>query len=101
MTELFEACEDWPKTPEQDIRSPFLSDVPVLVIAGEMDPVTPPENAVAMARLFRRSHVVIAAHGGHDFPPASCLAPMIARFLDSGQASRECETTKAPPFYVP
>jgi pimeloyl-ACP methyl ester carboxylesterase len=35
-------CKAWPVTPARADRSPVVSDVPVLIIAGEYDPNTPP-----------------------------------------------------------
>ena len=60
------ACEAWPRgTPEPGHREPVRSNVPVLVISGERDPVTPPEFGERIVRhLANALHVVIPA-GGH------------------------------------
>lgn len=60
------ACEAWPRGAlEAGHREPVESAVPVLVISGERDPVTPPEfGERAVRRLTNALHVVIP-HGGH------------------------------------
>ena len=41
-----EVCKLWPKGPvDSDLHSPLHSDVPTLLLSGEADPVTPPEDA--------------------------------------------------------
>jgi hypothetical protein len=42
-----------------------LPDVPVLLVVGTLDTVTPMSEATAAAKLFPRSHVVIAPGVGH------------------------------------
>lgn len=37
-----DVCKAWPVTPSRADRSPVVSDVPVLILAGEYDPNTPP-----------------------------------------------------------
>jgi pimeloyl-ACP methyl ester carboxylesterase len=102
MTDLFEACDGWPRNPvPTDLRAPFVSDVPTLIIVGDLDPVTPPAQAAAMAALFRRSQIVIVPHGSHDFPPAACFSATVVSFLETGTATGRCESVAALPFYVP
>ena len=60
------ACAAWPQaTPEPGHREPVRSNVPVLVINGERDPVTPPEfGERARLHLSSSLHLVIPT-GGH------------------------------------
>ncbi|MCU0477066.1 MAG: alpha/beta hydrolase [Anaerolineae bacterium] len=42
---IFDLCAQWPTTPlDVSIKQPITSDLPVLALAGEFDPVTPPRD---------------------------------------------------------
>ena len=62
---LYAACEVWPRTTvPADFRHPVETAVPVIVISGELDPVTPPVFGDAIARhLTTGRHVVRPARG--------------------------------------
>ncbi|HEX9942530.1 MAG TPA: alpha/beta fold hydrolase [Thermoanaerobaculia bacterium] len=75
-------CEVWPrgKVPA-DVHEPVRSDVPVLLISGERDSVTPPEFADEASRhMTNRLHVVIprGSHGG----AGECTDKLIRDFTD-------------------
>lgn len=104
-----EACAEWPRAKvSADHLKPIRSNIPVLLVSGELDPVTPPEWADEVARgLPNSKHVVIPA-SGHMFDGMSgvdsCLDPLILRFLMSGDAKgldTSCVVTmKPPPFSI-
>ncbi|MFK7888965.1 MAG: alpha/beta hydrolase, partial [Gammaproteobacteria bacterium] len=79
-----EACDVWPAARvENDFDEPVSSDVPVLLLSGAMDPVTPPAFAnVAQATLTRSRHLV-AAHNAHITSNYSCAPQLIGEFLDT------------------
>ena len=56
---------------------------PVLLVTGELDPWAPPEEAAALARALRRSHMIVVNGAGHlthaDAPVT--LQVVIAAFL--------------------
>ena len=62
-----QACKEWPRgTVPQDIHEPVRSNVPVLLVSGGRDSVTPPEFAERAAKeLSNHLHVVFpeASHG--------------------------------------
>jgi pimeloyl-ACP methyl ester carboxylesterase len=70
------------RPPPRDARLPVESGVPTLILAGEHDPVTPPEYARAVARTLTQVSVVEMPGRGHEFPGA-CAAPMVLGFLDN------------------
>ncbi len=77
------ACSVWPRgqVPE-DYYQPMHSDVPVLVLSGRFDPVTPPSWGEAMARNFARPlHVVVPA--GH-VPVNDCTQSLTRQLFDRG-----------------
>lgn len=78
------ACSVWPRgTPEPGHREPVRSNVPVLVINGERDPVTPPEfGQRALRHLTNALHVVIP-QGGH-YGNGPCPIEIEAELLRRG-----------------
>jgi pimeloyl-ACP methyl ester carboxylesterase len=63
-----EACALWPRAKvDSDYFKPVRSDVPVLILTGEWDPVTPPANGDFVARTFPNSLHVVVPHGAHGF----------------------------------
>ena len=83
----FESCRGWPtgRLPAgfgQDVAS----DVPVLIITGQHDPVTPPGDAQAAASRLTRVRVVIVPHGGHSaagLTNGACIQQLMAAFLET------------------
>ena len=65
---------------------PVTSDVPVLILSGGLDPVTPPAYGTEVARTLPRSRHVIAAGYGHIVSPHACAPRMIAAFIDNPAA---------------
>jgi pimeloyl-ACP methyl ester carboxylesterase len=75
-------CENWVrgKVPA-DTHELVRSDVPVLIISGERDPVTPPEfGDQASKYMTNRLHVVVprGSHGG----AGECTDKLIREFID-------------------
>lgn len=99
------ACEQWPSlAPSPDFYAPVATDTPVLLIAGNLDPVTPPEWADEIARTLPNSRVLNLRHGGHipDGLTAgdTCLEPLIARFYETADAQAldfGCASQMTPP----
>lgn len=103
-----EACAEWPAASVgADHVRPVQSAAPVLLISGELDPVTPPYLADEAAKTLRNSkHLVIPA-SGHVFDGMSgidtCLDPIIRTFLDTGEIksiSFTCVAEMKPPPFV-
>jgi pimeloyl-ACP methyl ester carboxylesterase len=102
-----EACRHWPiAAPAKREPAPKDSPVPVLFIAGELDPVSPADWAEETAARFPESTLVRVAQGAHVLDGLTdldtCLDAVIIRFLDAGTA-RGLDTScfaqmKPPPF---
>ncbi|HZN93549.1 MAG TPA: alpha/beta hydrolase, partial [Myxococcales bacterium] len=73
-------CGRWPHaTVDPSFKEPVRSEVPVLLLSGEADPVTPPELAEEAKRTLSRSlHLVVKGHG-HNVSPRGCLPSLIAK----------------------
>jgi len=97
-------CEFWPRSEIPDnYGEPVRVDVPVLLISGNLDPVTPPRFGEEVARNMPNSlHLVSpGAHGVGN----SCLRSIQKQFLEKGTVEgldTSCvETLKAEPFRIP
>lgn len=77
-------CDVWPKgeVPD-DFHDPIVSDTPVLLLSGELDPVTPPEYAEQVAEHLSNSLHVVAPGQGHSVTPHGCLGDMVATFIET------------------
>ena len=76
-----DVCKTWPKGKAKKVHEPVSSDVPVLLISGERDPVTPPEQADQAAVHMTNSLHVVVARGGHG-DGGQCIENLIRDFTD-------------------
>ncbi|MBW3568064.1 MAG: alpha/beta hydrolase [Proteobacteria bacterium] len=75
-------CDAWPsRAMPPDFHRPVTSDVPVLLLSGEADPVTPPDNAKAVAKHFSNSRHLVAPGQGHGIAWRGCAPKLMATFL--------------------
>ena len=75
--------------------TPVRAGVPVLILSGTLDPVTPPENADTIAETLPDSLVVRVPRGGHSPAGLSgldCLNKLQADFI-SAASVRNIDTT--------
>lgn len=100
------ACSAWVQAPlPADYAQPVKSDAPVLLISGNLDPVTPPRGAEIAARTLPNSKHIVVPKGSHGFGAAGgCLDRVIAGFLDAGTTravDASCvESIRMPAFEV-
>jgi pimeloyl-ACP methyl ester carboxylesterase len=82
---LQEACKHWPVDPvPAEFKQPVRSAVPVLLLSGEADPVTPARVAEKAAQHLAGSlHVVLPEMGHSDLTPG-CVDDLVGRFLAGG-----------------
>ena len=96
------ACALWPsvKAPASFLE-PVRSNVPVLLVSGEVDPVTPPAYAAAAARFLSRSRQIVI-HNGTHLTSSDCIDNLVAQFISKGTAAGldlSCaDAIKRPPF---
>jgi pimeloyl-ACP methyl ester carboxylesterase len=86
------ACAVWPHIPvDRSFKDPVASDLPVLLLSGELDPVTPPAFAdLAMQTLSNARHLV-ARGQGHNVFPLGCMPELIAEFVDDPDAELDTD----------
>jgi pimeloyl-ACP methyl ester carboxylesterase len=98
-------CDVWPtgEVPA-DLKTPVESDVPVLILSGEADPVTPPEYGAAVAATLSNSLHLVAPGQGHGVMIRGCVSDLAADFIASGTLEGldvDCvEELAAPPFFL-
>ena len=78
-------CNVWPhgEVPE-GFHQPVVSDIPVLLMSGERDPVTPPHYAVQTAETFSNSLNLVARGQAHSVMKNICLRDITTEFIEKG-----------------
>jgi pimeloyl-ACP methyl ester carboxylesterase len=99
------ACQEWPRGDlPADFAAPVRADVPVLILSGHLDPVTPPYWGEQVAAFLPRARQVVFAASSH-FPDGACASGLVTRFLEQGHAegldTRCAESETRPPFALP
>ncbi|MBN2804065.1 MAG: alpha/beta fold hydrolase [Deltaproteobacteria bacterium] len=77
-------CEIWnvPPAPKKE-NSPVVSDLPVLVMSGYFDPITPPAWGEMIHKNLKNSQFFIFNNGSHGTSISICGTKMALNFLDS------------------
>lgn len=81
---FFGICREW-GVPEAApvVKQPVVSDIPVLILSGEFDPVTPPTYGAQVAGHLANSYNYVFPGVGHNTLVASSCARSIAKaFVD-------------------
>ncbi len=74
-------CLAWPHgSAPADFYTPIHSTVPALLISGTLDPATPPEMTVDVARHLPNGEIVIIPKGTHG-TGSPCIDNMLAQFV--------------------
>jgi pimeloyl-ACP methyl ester carboxylesterase len=90
------ACSMWPqgKIPSNFLE-PVSSEVPVLILSGNFDPVTAPKYGEEVAKFLPNSRRVVIPEAGHmpdGLTDPGCLDRIIVEFVDKGNA-RDLDTS--------
>ncbi|HXF40454.1 MAG TPA: alpha/beta hydrolase, partial [Blastocatellia bacterium] len=84
---IIKACEQWPKGKvARSFSEPVKSDVPILMITGELDPVAPPWLAARASRSLPNSRHITIPNTGHYFR-FDCIDDLSLSFLSRGSAN--------------
>ena len=76
-------CDFWPRGElPPGYHDPVVSDKPVLVLSGRLDPVTPPRWGESVARHLSNSLHVVVPGAAHGASVHGCVPRLIARFLE-------------------
>jgi len=98
-------CAAWPRGEiPADFGAPVMAAAPVLILSGEADPVTPPENGQQVASALPSSLHVVAPGQGHNVILRGCLPRLAAGFIAAAGfdgLDTACVSEIAPmPFFV-
>lgn len=105
LTAQLEACEMWPQGAiDASYYEPVVSDVPALILSGDLDPVTPPGWGESVARHLRNARHVTVPATGHGVVATGCGQQIVREFLDEGSAA-DLDTScvpaiRRPPFFL-
>jgi len=77
-------CENWPTRGEMpaDMAEPLKVDLPVLLMSGQYDPVTPPRYADEVAEHLPNSRTLVAPGQGHIAQSRGCMPKLIEEFIE-------------------
>lgn len=96
-------CDEWPAAQlPASYFEPVLSDVPALLLSGNLDPATPPSWGELVARGLSRSRHVIVPGAGHGTTPLGCVPELIRELIehrDPAALDAECVERLVRPAY--
>ena len=80
-------CEVWPKGDKPaDFNTPLKGDLPVLVLTGEFDPVTPPKYGEEIAKGLPNARWLDLKGQGHNVIGVGCMPKLFAQFIEKADA---------------
>lgn len=102
---FLDICQAFPKAEiDPEFRDPLQTDLPVLLLSGEADPVTPPYYADQVANNFPNSEHIVLPGFGHGLLTVGCTADILAQFIEGAQVSEldsGClDEFEPPPFFI-
>jgi pimeloyl-ACP methyl ester carboxylesterase len=98
-------CSVWPKgTRPADFHQPLKTDKPMLLLAGQYDPVTPPRYAEEIAKGLSNARVLTLKGQAHGVMAAGCTPQLIQHFvekLDPKTLDASClDRLQATPIFI-
>jgi pimeloyl-ACP methyl ester carboxylesterase len=102
---LYQVCKTWPKAEvPASFKEPVQSEVPVLLLSGESDPVTPPEYAERAANTLSNNLLLVAPGQGHNVIFRGCIPSIAGDFIENGSVQNldtACVSQIQPmPFFL-
>jgi pimeloyl-ACP methyl ester carboxylesterase len=104
---FIDECVAWPVSPAGHPASQVVPpaapypDVPALIVSGELDNMTTPQDGAAVARAFPRGRQVLIANSFHvnALPRARspCAARIVRHFIETGQVGDTSCAAQVPP----
>jgi pimeloyl-ACP methyl ester carboxylesterase len=81
-------CAIWPHgTVPAGFHDPLKSDKPVLILEGELDPVTPPRYGESVLKGLAHGRLLVAAGQGHNVIGRGCMPKLVRRFVETLDAA--------------
>jgi len=77
-------CSIWPAGPiDEEFKSPLATNLPVLLLSGDADPITPPRYADLAAVDLENATHLIGKDQGHGQISVGCTPRLVADFIDT------------------
>ena len=81
---LKEQCKIWPHGARPaDFNEPTQGDTPILVLEGELDPVTPPRYGEQVVKNLSNAKLIVAKGQGHNIIGRGCLPKLVSEFMET------------------
>ena len=75
-------CSVWPAGPiDDDFKEPLSTDIPVLLLSGSADPITPPRYADMAAAGLKKAWLLTGEHQGHGQIAVGCMPRIVDSFI--------------------
>ncbi len=106
IIELFQnVCPRWPhRERPADFHQPFKSALPVLILSGELDPVTPPRYGEEILAALSNARLITARGQGHGIMSVRCVPQLVGEFVATLQPKKldaTClDNLQAPPAFL-
>lgn len=100
-----DVCSEWDKGQvSSEFRQPVVSDVPVLILSGSADPITPPHHAEVVAESLTNEIHLVFENMGHGNLMNICGTKIFQTFIEVASIDNldtSCvEKIQPPPFFV-
>jgi pimeloyl-ACP methyl ester carboxylesterase len=98
----FRLCDDWPvEQADPSTKTPLVSDISTLVLAGEFDPITPPPYARLVASHLTNAYLYEFPGIGHGvIGSGPCATTVIESFLDDPTTTPDAACVSTLPGVV-
>lgn len=98
-------CSVWPVgVRDDDLKNPLESSLPVLLLSGEADPITPPSYGAQALQTLSNARHLIGPGQGHGLAAVGCVPNIMRRFLqelDPAELDADClEREQSVPFFL-
>ena len=79
-----QACPLWPKySVDEAFYNSVTTNIPTLILSGNLDPVTPPSNGEKSAATLPNSHHIISKNSAHIVASTPCGIDIVNEFLET------------------
>jgi len=80
-------CQGWPTGQRPaDFHQPLAGDLPVLLLSGELDPVTPPRYGEQVLQSLPNGRHLVLTGQGHGTVQIGCMPKLIGQFIEKADA---------------
>lgn len=84
IEQLAAQCAIWPqRTRPADFNEPVTGNTPILVLEGELDPVTPPRYGEQVMQHLDNAKLIVAKGQGHNIIGRGCIPKLVSKFMDT------------------